>query len=67
VEAQRARWHAILVSIVAMAREWRRRSVARRDLAKFDERMLRDIGLHVSTVDYEMRQPFWRPLRDWRQ
>ena len=27
---------------------------------------LRDIGIGPGDVDYEMRQPFWRPLRDWR-
>jgi uncharacterized protein YjiS (DUF1127 family) len=66
VEAPRARWRVILGSIVATLREWRRRSVARRELANFDARMLRDIGVDPSMVDYEMRQSFWRPLRDWR-
>jgi uncharacterized protein YjiS (DUF1127 family) len=45
---------------------WRLRSVARRELASFDDRILRDIGLDPGMVDYEMRQSFWRPLRDWR-
>lgn len=66
VEAPRARWRVILGLIVAAPREWRRRIVARRELANFDERMLRDIGVDPSIVDYEMRQSFWRPLRDWR-
>ena len=66
VEAPRARWRVILGSIVATLREWRRRRVARRELANVDERILRDIGLDPGTVDYEMRQSFWRPLRDWR-
>jgi uncharacterized protein YjiS (DUF1127 family) len=66
VEAPRARWRVILGSIAATLREWRHRSVARRELANFDERMLRDIGLDPSIVDYEMCQSFWRPLRDWR-
>ena len=66
VEAPRARWRVILGSIVATLREWRRRSVARRELANFDARSLRDIGVDPSIVDYEMRQSFWRPLRDWR-
>jgi uncharacterized protein YjiS (DUF1127 family) len=66
VEAPCARWRVILGSIVATLREWRRRSVARRELANFDERMLRDIGIDPSIVDYEMRQSFWRPVRDWR-
>jgi uncharacterized protein YjiS (DUF1127 family) len=66
VEAPRARWRVILGPIIATLREWRHRSVARRELANFDERSLRDIGLDPSIVDYEMRQSFWRPLRDWR-
>jgi uncharacterized protein YjiS (DUF1127 family) len=66
VEAPRARWRLILGSIVATLREWRRRSAARRELANFDGRMLRDIGIDPGIVDYEMRQSFWRPLRDWR-
>jgi uncharacterized protein YjiS (DUF1127 family) len=59
-------WRVILGSIVAILREWRRRSVARRELATFDQRMLRDIGIDPNIVEYEMRQSFWRPLRDWR-
>jgi uncharacterized protein YjiS (DUF1127 family) len=66
VVASRARWRVILSLIVATLREWRRRRVARRELANFDERTLRDIGVDPSIVDYEMRQSFWRPLRDWR-
>lgn len=65
-QAPRARRRVILGLIVATLREWRRRSVARRELANFDGRMLRDIGIDPSIVDYEMRQSFWRPLRDWR-
>ena len=66
VEPPRARWRVILGSIVATLRAWRRRSVARRELTNFDERILRDIGIDPSIVDYEMCQSFWRPLRDWR-
>src|SRR5260370_14424704 len=66
VEAPRARWRVILGSIVATLREWRRRRVGRHELASLDERTLRDIGVDPGMVDYEMRQSFWRPLRDWR-
>ena len=45
VEAPRGRWRLILGSIVATLREWRRRSVDRSQLARLDERTLRDIGL----------------------
>jgi uncharacterized protein YjiS (DUF1127 family) len=67
VAAPRPRWRLILGSIVATLRKWRRRSAARRELAIFDARMLRDIGIDPGIVDYEMRQSFWRPLRDWRR
>ena len=66
VEAPRGRWRLILGSIVAMLREWRRRSVNRSQLARLDERTLRDIGLDPGVVDYEMYQSFWRSPRDWR-
>jgi uncharacterized protein YjiS (DUF1127 family) len=66
VEVPRARSRVILGLIVATLREWRRRSVARRELANFDERILRDIGIDPGIVGYEMRRSFWQPLRDWR-
>ena len=66
VEAPRARWRVMLGSIVATLREWRRRSVNRSELARLDERTLRDIGIDPGAVDYEMYQPFWRSPRDWR-
>ena len=65
-EAPRAGWSLILDSIVATLREWRRRRVGRHELAGLDERTLRDIGLDPGTVDYEVRQSFWRPIRHWR-
>jgi uncharacterized protein YjiS (DUF1127 family) len=65
VGAPLTRWRVISGSIVASLRKWRRRSVARRELAHLDERILRDIGIDPGTVNYEMRQSFWRPLRDW--
>jgi uncharacterized protein YjiS (DUF1127 family) len=66
VEAPRARWRLILGSIVTTLREWRRRSVSRSQLARLDERTLRDIGVDPGVVDYEIHQSFWRPLRDLR-
>jgi uncharacterized protein YjiS (DUF1127 family) len=66
-EVPRARWRLILGSIVATLRDWRRRSVERSELARLDARTLRDIGVDPGVVNYEMRQPFWRPpRRDWR-
>ena len=61
VGAPLTRWRVI----AARLREWRRRRVARRELAQLDERILRDIGIDPGTVNYEMRQSFWQPLRDW--
>jgi uncharacterized protein YjiS (DUF1127 family) len=65
-EAPRARWRLILGSIVATLRDWRRRSAERSELARLDVRTLRDIGVDPGTVDYEIRQPFWRSRRNWR-
>jgi len=61
------RWRLISGAIVASLRTWRRRRVARRELTRLDERILRDIGIDPGTVNYEMQQPFWRPLRDWQR
>jgi uncharacterized protein YjiS (DUF1127 family) len=58
-----SRWRGIVSSL----RAWRRRRVARRELAQLDERILRDLGIDRDTVNYEMQQPFWRPLRDWQR
>jgi uncharacterized protein YjiS (DUF1127 family) len=66
VGAPRASWSGILGLVVATLHAWLSRRVARRELASLDERMLRDIGLDAGTVDYEVRQWFWRPGRDWR-
>ena len=66
VAAPRANWSLILGLIVATLREWRRRSVERGELARLDERTLRDIGLDSGVVDYEVGRSFWRPPRDWR-
>jgi uncharacterized protein YjiS (DUF1127 family) len=66
VVASRASWSLILGLIVATLREWRRRHVGRRELASFDERTLRDLGLDPCVVNHEVGQPFWRPPCDWR-
>jgi uncharacterized protein YjiS (DUF1127 family) len=67
VGAPLTRWRVISGAIVASLREWRRRRVARRELVQLDERILRDIGIDPSIVDYEMRQSFRQPLRDWER
>jgi uncharacterized protein YjiS (DUF1127 family) len=66
VAAPRASWSLMLGLIVATLREWRRRRVGRHELARLDERTLRDIGLDRGVVDYEVGQSFWRSPRDWR-
>ena len=49
-----------LRGVRATLREWRRRKNGRLELARLDERMLRDIGLTRSDVDCESNKPFWR-------
>jgi len=66
VVAPRASWSLTLGLIVATLLEWRRRHVGRRELAKCDERTLRDLCIDPGVVNHEVRQPFWRPPRDWR-
>jgi uncharacterized protein YjiS (DUF1127 family) len=46
--------------VPAALREWRRRKNGRLELARLDERMLRDIGLTRFDAEYEINKPFWR-------
>lgn len=39
---------------------WRERSRTRAQLARLDDRMLKDIGLSRSDAGLEARKPFWR-------
>lgn len=57
---------SLILGFIAMLLEWQHRRVVRRELGTLDPRMLRDIGLDAGTVDYELRQWFWRPTRNWR-
>ena len=54
------RLSGFLRGVRATLREWRRRKNGRLELARLDERMLRDIGLTRSDVDCESNKPFWR-------
>jgi len=55
------RWLSGFLSAVRAAlREWRRRKNGRLELARLDERMLRDIGLTRFDAEYEINKPFWR-------
>src|SRR5690348_11487325 len=49
-----------LKRIFATLREWRQRSRERAELAKLDDRMLRDIGVTRGDVCREINKPFWR-------
>ena len=64
---QKARCHSLRHSLrqvleltLAMLRQWHRRSRDRAELARFDERMLRDIGIPRADVCREINKPFWR-------
>jgi uncharacterized protein YjiS (DUF1127 family) len=65
--SQETQWHAsphrlsdFLSDVRAALREWRRRKNSRLELARLDERMLRDIGLTCAEADHEINKPFWR-------
>jgi uncharacterized protein YjiS (DUF1127 family) len=49
-----------LKRILAVLHQWRRISRDRAELARFDERMLRDIGVTRVDVWREINKPFWR-------
>jgi uncharacterized protein YjiS (DUF1127 family) len=44
----------------ALVRQWLKRNHERHELARLDDRMLRDIGVTPSEVAREMEKPFWR-------
>jgi uncharacterized protein YjiS (DUF1127 family) len=50
----------LLRGVCATLREWRRRRNGRLELARLDDRMLRDIGLTRIDAEYEINKPFWR-------
>ncbi len=39
---------------------WRHRITTRRELARLDERMMRDIGVSQFDVEHEAAKPFWQ-------
>jgi len=41
-------------------RTWMKRRAERAELARLDDRELRDIGVSRATVYAEIRKPFWR-------
>lgn len=64
--ADKAWTSRVVESLAALWRLWRQRASERRRLAALDIRSLRDLGIAPELADYELRQPFWRPLRDRR-
>lgn len=59
-QASPHRLRGFLSGARAALREWRRRKNSRLELARLDERMLRDIGLTRLDAEYEVNKPFWR-------
>ncbi|MDQ8727150.1 DUF1127 domain-containing protein [Bradyrhizobium sp. LHD-71] len=45
---------------LAILRSWSERARARRELSRWSERDLHDIGLSWSTIAEEVNKPFWR-------
>ena len=41
-------------------RQWRLRARTRRDIARLDERTIRDLGLSPGQMMFEAQKPFWR-------
>jgi uncharacterized protein YjiS (DUF1127 family) len=58
--ALRDRLRDAVIRIRARLSEWRQFRRSRAELAKLDERMLRDIGLTRADVWREINKPFWR-------
>jgi uncharacterized protein YjiS (DUF1127 family) len=57
---QRRAGNSIAGRVLATLREWRRRAHDRAELAKLDDRMLRDIGLSHADAEFLSSKPFWR-------
>jgi uncharacterized protein YjiS (DUF1127 family) len=58
--ALRDRLRDAVIRIHTRLSEWRRLSRSRADLARLDDRMLRDIGVTRVDVWREINKPFWR-------
>ena len=52
--------HGILSQLAETFHVWRQRYQSRRELAKWSDRELHDIGISWSDVAYEAEKPFWR-------
>ena len=59
-QASLHRLRGFLSGVRAVLGEWRQRKNARLELARLDQRILRDIGLTRVDAEYEINKPFWR-------
>jgi uncharacterized protein YjiS (DUF1127 family) len=50
----------VVSRVFATLREWRRRAHDRAELARLDDRMLRDIGITRADAEFRSNKPFWR-------
>lgn len=50
----------LFARLMAALRLWQRRTRERQELARLDERELRDMRVSSADVWHEIRQPFWR-------
>ena len=48
-----------VAGIVQTLENWAERARQRRELARLDDRMLKDIGLNRATMQAEVAKPFW--------
>lgn len=51
----------LLLSASATLQLWYERHQQRRQLARLDDRLLRDIGVDRATAELEISKPFWLP------
>jgi uncharacterized protein YjiS (DUF1127 family) len=52
--------HSVFSQLSETFHTWRERYAMRRELAKWSERDLHDIGVSSADVAYELDKPFWR-------
>ena len=50
----------LLSQLVETFHVWRQRYQSRKELARWSERELHDIGVSWSDIAYEIEKPFWR-------
>ena len=57
---RRSRRVDLFRAALALVGQWRERARQRRQLARLDARMLRDIGVTAAEAERECEKPFWR-------